>query len=94
MGFYRPRGWKGLNRFIRTDGIRQDIEYRQDYEGQREQILQEITTRTSGIILDRAMRTDWVKQDPEDRKGYTDPRGQIGLLVQWIKRTDRIEQEY
>jgi hypothetical protein len=52
--------------------------------------VQEITKRTSGIILDRAKRTDWVTQDPEDRKDYIEPWGQIGVLVQRIKRTDRI----
>jgi hypothetical protein len=52
--------------------------------------MQEITMRASGIILDRTMRTDWVTQDSEERKDYTEPREQIALLVQRVKRTDRI----
>jgi hypothetical protein len=56
--------------------------------------MQEIKTRTSGIILDRAKTTAWESQDPEDRQDYTEPRRQIDLLVQRIKRTDRNKQDH
>jgi hypothetical protein len=37
MGFYSPRGQRGLSRFIRTGGIRQDVEFRQEFTGSRGQ---------------------------------------------------------
>jgi hypothetical protein len=34
--------------------------------------MQEIKTRTSGIMLDRAKRTAWATQDLEDIQDYTE----------------------
>jgi hypothetical protein len=43
---------------------------------------------------DRAKRTAWTTQDSENRQDYKEPRRQIGLLVQRVKRPDRIKHDY
>jgi hypothetical protein len=85
----------GLNRFNRTDEIRQDrVQTGLCRTKGTDKLMQEIKTRTSGIILDRAKRTACATQDPQDRQDYTEPIRQIGLLVLRIKRTDRNKQDH
>jgi hypothetical protein len=99
-----PRGQLGQHRTLQTDRIIQNERLCKD-KG-TDKIIQVITMRTSGIILDRVKRTAWATQDSEDRqdkyrtrrqyshKGSGGQTGKTGLLGHMglgkIHRRDRI----
>jgi hypothetical protein len=61
MGFRRPRGQKGFNKFNRTDGIRQDIDRIMLDKGDSQYYARDYN---EGI-------RDYTGQDHEDRLGNT-----------------------
>jgi hypothetical protein len=83
---------------VRTDRIIQNERLCKDKGADK--IIQVITMRTSGIILDRVKRTAWATQDSEDRQdkyrtrrqfSHKGSRGQTGKNM--TTRTHGIRQD-